>query len=200
VFAVSTLVLPRVLRRFGPERTAFAGLILLAVAHLMLATVDHGDPYALGLLPALVLAAVGVAFSFTPSTLVIAEGMAARNAGVSSGLASSTAQLGGALGIAVFGALDAANRVAVLSGGGSQLSAAEAGLSAAHVAAAGAAAAGAVVAVLAFPALRRTIPSPRRARGDDRLSSDELEVGEFPARGDARLREDVAQVEGNRPR
>ena len=103
-FAVSILVLPRALNRLGPQRVAVIGLVLLVVAHLLLATVDNGDSYVLRVLPALVVAATGVAFSFTPTTLVISEGIAARNSGVSSGLASATAQIGGAIGIAVFGA------------------------------------------------------------------------------------------------
>ena len=153
-FAVSILLLPRALGRLGPQRVAVVGLVLLAVAHFMLATVDNGDPYALRVLPALVVAAAGVAFSFTPTTLVISEGIAARNSGVSSGLASATAQIGGAIGIAVFGAFDAARRAAVLEAGGTALAAAEAGLQAAQVAAAIAAVVAAVIAVLAFPALR----------------------------------------------
>ena len=106
--------------------------------------------------PALVLllAAAGVAFSFTPTTLVIASGMTAGNAGVGSGLASSTAQIGGALGIAAFGAIDAYRRAAVIDTGGSELAAAEAGHSAAHLAAAAAAAAAVLVAITAFPSAR----------------------------------------------
>ncbi|WP_426321794.1 hypothetical protein [Microbacterium sp. E-13] len=114
-------------------------------------------PYVWRVLPVLVLAAAGVAFSFTPTTLVIADGMAASNAGVSSGLASSTAQIGGALGIAAFGAVDAYRRAAVLTAGGTELAAAEAGLSAAHLAAAGAATLAVLVAAITFPSLR-----PRR--------------------------------------
>ncbi|WP_214466726.1 MFS transporter [Microbacterium flavescens] len=154
-FAVSTLVLPRVLARFGPEKVAVMGLLMLVVAHVLFATIDTGVPYVWRVLPVLIIAATGVAFSFTPTTLVIAEGMAARNAGVSSGLASSTAQIGGAIGIAVFGAVDALNRAAALSEGGSAVDAAQAGLSAAHLAAAAAAALAAVIAVLTWPALRR---------------------------------------------
>lgn len=161
-FAVSTLVLPRVLNRFGPEKVAVTGLILLVVAHVLFATIDHGVPYVWRLLPVLLIAATGVAFSFTPTTLVIAGGMAARNAGVSSGLASSTAQIGGAIGIAVFGAVDAVNRAAALGAGGTPLDAAEAGLSAAHLAAASAAALGAIIAVLSWPGL-----GLRRSRRDD---------------------------------
>ncbi|GAA1974350.1 DHA2 family efflux MFS transporter permease subunit [Microbacterium pumilum] len=153
-FAVSILVLPRALNGLGPQRVAVIGLLLLVVAHLILATVDNGDSYLLRVLPALVIAAAGVAFSFTPTTLVISEGIAARNSGVSSGLASSTAQIGGAIGIAVFGALDAARRAAVFGAGGTALAAAEAGLQAAFLGAATAAAAAAIVAVLTFPALR----------------------------------------------
>lgn len=153
-FVVSTLVLPHVLNRFGPERTAAIGLIVLVVAHVLLAGVDVGAPYAWRVLPALLLAAVGVAFSFTPTTLVIADGMAARNAGVSSGLASATAQLGGAVGIAVFGAVDAMARSSVSGAGGTALAAADAGLTAAHIAAATAALIAAAVAVVAFPSLR----------------------------------------------
>ncbi|MGC5221212.1 MFS transporter [Micromonospora sp. DT81.3] len=161
-FAISILVLPTALQRLGPQRVAVLGLLLLTVAHLLLATVDNGDSYVLRILPALVIAAAGVAFSFTPTTLVIAEGIAARNSGVSSGLASSTAQIGGAIGIAVFGALDAARRADVLQAGGTALAAAEAGLQAANLAAAIAAAAAAVLAVLAFPELRGLLTGRRR--------------------------------------
>jgi EmrB/QacA subfamily drug resistance transporter len=155
-FLISVMVLPKALNRLGPQPVALIGLVLLALAHLIFATVDSGDSYLLRALPALVIAAAGVAFSFTPTTLVISEGIAAQNSGVSSGLASATAQLGGAIGIAVFGALDAASRAAVVQAGGTSLAAAEAGLQAANLAAAAAAGLAAVIALLAFPALRRT--------------------------------------------
>ena len=153
-FAVSTLLLPSALNRLGPQRVVVIGLLLLVLAHVLLATVDNGDDYWLRVLPALVIAAAGVALSFTPTTLVIADGIAARNAGVSSGLASSTAQIGGAIGIAVFGAVDAARRAPILEAGGGSVAAAEAGLQAAQLAAAGTAAAGVVIALLTFPSLR----------------------------------------------
>ena len=155
-FLISVLLLPRALDRLGPQRVALIGLVLLVVAHLIFATVDNGDSYLLRVLPALVIAAAGVAFSFTPTTLVIAEGIAAQNSGVSSGLASATAQLGGAVGIAVFGALDAASRAAVLNTGGTSLAAADAGLQIANLAAAAAAGLAAVIALITFPALTTT--------------------------------------------
>lgn len=162
-FAVSTLVLPRVLRRFGPEKVVLAGLGMLVVAHLLFASIDAGAPYIWRVLPVLILAATGVAFSFTPTTLVIADGMAARNAGVSSGLASATAQIGGAIGIAVFGAANAAAYAATVDAGGTSAAAVDAGLAAAHLAAAGSAAAAILIAMLTFPALRTTGAARRRA-------------------------------------
>lgn len=153
-FAVSTLLLPKALNRLGAQRVVVLGLLLLTVAHLLLSRVAHGSAYLVSVLPALVCAAAGVAFSFTPTTLVIAEGMAAHNTGVGSGLASATAQIGGAIGVAVFGGLDAARRAVVIGAGGEHLAAAEAGLSAAHTAAAAVAALGVAVAVLSLPGLR----------------------------------------------
>lgn len=149
-FAVSTVLLPRALQRLGPERVAVIGLGLLVVAHVLFASIDHGASYLWQLLPVLLLAATGVAFSFTPTTLVIAEGMAAANVGVSSGLSSATAQIGGAIGIAVFGAVDAAGRSSTLATGGGGLAAAEAGLCAAHVAASAFAGLAVVIALLSW--------------------------------------------------
>jgi EmrB/QacA subfamily drug resistance transporter len=158
-FAVSALLLPRVLKRLGPEKATVAGLGLLVLTHVLFATIDTGAPYSWRVLPVLVLAATGVAFSFTPTTLVIADGMAARNAGVSSGLASATAQIGGAIGIAVFGAADAATRAATIRVGATPLEAANAGLSVAHLAAACFALAAAIIALLTFPTLRALVPT-----------------------------------------
>lgn len=169
-FLISVIALPRALNRLGPERVAFVGLLLLVLAHLIFATVDTGDSYLLRVLPALVIAAAGVAFSFTPTTLIISEGIAAQNSGVSSGLASATAQLGGAIGIAVFGALDAASRAAAFHAGGTSLAAADAGLQAANLGAAAAAGLAAVIALTTLPALTRTRTgaSRRSFSGTDR--------------------------------
>lgn len=172
-FVVSTLLLPRTLTRFGPERTAVMGLAALVAAHLLLAQVDSQSAYVWQVLPALMLAALGVAYSFTPTTLVIADGMRARDAGVSSGLASATAQLGGAIGIAVFGAVDAMARGRIADAGGTQVAAAEVGLHAAHFAAAASAAVAIAVALIAFPTLR--LRAPHGAHTDpDRKGKNDL--------------------------
>lgn len=137
-FIVSVVALPTLIARFGAEHVVIGGCALLTAAHLIFATAAPDSSYVVHVLPGLALAAAGVALSFTPTTLILAEEISRRDAGVGSGLASASAQLGGMLGIAVFGAVDAA---ASASTAGST-----AGLSAAFLVAAGfAAVAGALM-------------------------------------------------------
>jgi EmrB/QacA subfamily drug resistance transporter len=106
-FAFSLALLPRMLRALGPERSLVVGLVILAVGQLWLAH-SPVDGYAAGVLPALFLVAVGVAMSFTPTTMVIASAAPAAYAGLASGLAGSATQVGTALGTAGFIAVGAA--------------------------------------------------------------------------------------------
>ena len=101
-FAFSLAVLPRALRAFGPQRTVVVGLVVLAAGHLWLGHAPHTAGYAVAVLPGLLLAAIGVALSFTPTTMVIAAASPATHAGLASGLAGSATQVGAALGTATF--------------------------------------------------------------------------------------------------
>lgn len=104
-FVVSLTLLPRMLRVFGPRRALVIGMVVLAVGHLWLAYAPVGAGYTVAVLPGLLLVAAGVAFSFTPTTMVIAGAMPDAHAGLASGLASSATQVGSALGTSVFTAI-----------------------------------------------------------------------------------------------
>jgi EmrB/QacA subfamily drug resistance transporter len=104
-FAVSLTLLPRVLRTFGPQRSLVVGLVLLAAGHLWLAHAPLGGGYFVAVLPALFLVAIGVALSFTPTTMVIASAVPESHTGLASGLAASATQVGAALGTAAFTAI-----------------------------------------------------------------------------------------------
>jgi EmrB/QacA subfamily drug resistance transporter len=104
-FAFSLALLPRILRRLGPQRALVIGLGVLAAGHLWLAHAPRGNGYAASVLPGLVLVAVGVALSFTPTTMVIAAAAPESHAGLTSGLAGSGTQVGAALGTAAFTAI-----------------------------------------------------------------------------------------------
>ncbi len=108
-FVVSLALLPRILRAVGPRRALVLGLVILAAGHLWLAYAPLGGGYAVAVLPALFLVAVGVAFSFTPTTMVIAGAVPETHAGLASGLAGSATQVGAALGTAGFTAIGLAS-------------------------------------------------------------------------------------------
>jgi EmrB/QacA subfamily drug resistance transporter len=104
-FVVSLTLLPRVLRILGPGLTLVVGMTVLAIGHLWLAYAPTGAGYPIAVLPGLLLVATGVAFSFTPTTMVIAGAMPDAHAGLASGLAGSATQVGSALGTSVFTAV-----------------------------------------------------------------------------------------------
>lgn len=111
-FAVSLLVLPRALRALGPGRTLTVGLAVLGTGHLWLARTPAEAGYLVDVLPGLLLAATGVALSFTPSAMVIASAVPIESAGLASGLANASSQIGAALGIAAFSAISALSAAA----------------------------------------------------------------------------------------
>lgn len=113
-FLVSILLLPRIVTRLGAGQTLVLGLVLLAFGHFWLARTPDGADYSLDVLPGLLLAAAGVALSFTPSTMVIASSIPPTLTGLASGLANASSQIGGAFGIAAFSAIAA---IAAASGG-----------------------------------------------------------------------------------
>ena len=106
-FVVSLLILPRVIRRLGANRTLLLGLLLLAVGHFWLARQSMNSSYGFDVLPGLLIAAAGVALSFTPSTMVIAESVPAERTGLASGLANASSQIGGAVGVSAFSSIAA---------------------------------------------------------------------------------------------
>ncbi|GAA1951143.1 DHA2 family efflux MFS transporter permease subunit [Nocardioides panacihumi] len=104
-FVVSLTLLPRVLRVLGPRLSLVTGMVVLASGHLWLAYAPSSAGYAVAVLPGLLLVATGVAFSFTPTTIVIAGALPDAHAGLASGLAGSATQVGSALGTSVFTAI-----------------------------------------------------------------------------------------------
>jgi EmrB/QacA subfamily drug resistance transporter len=104
-FAFSLTLLPRIVRALGPQRSLVVGLAVLATGHLWLANAATAAGYLVAVLPGLLLVAVGVALSFTPTTMVIASAVPGTHAGLASGLAGSATQVGAALGTATFTAI-----------------------------------------------------------------------------------------------
>ena len=90
--------------RLGTRKLVTAGMLVLAIAIGGLALVDGGTPYwVIGL--DLVALGMGMAYTMAPATDAVMAALPAANAGVGSALNDTTRQVGGALGIGIFGSL-----------------------------------------------------------------------------------------------
>jgi EmrB/QacA subfamily drug resistance transporter len=90
--------------RTGSRWLMAAGMILLAVALVLFSRLD-GDSGFWDIFPGLVVGGVGMATVMTPMTAAALGSVPVAKAGVGSGVLNTFRQLGGALGIAVMGAI-----------------------------------------------------------------------------------------------
>jgi EmrB/QacA subfamily drug resistance transporter len=91
--------------RFGARATLLPGLALVVGGLLLFARAPLDATYVLDVLPVMVLMGVGIGLAF-PALLTLAmSGATPADAGLASGLVNATAQVGGALGLAVLATL-----------------------------------------------------------------------------------------------
>jgi EmrB/QacA subfamily drug resistance transporter len=158
----------RVVGHFGFRPTLVAGMVVLALGVGLLALVRASGSFAIDVLPATLIAAVGMSLAYIPAMMAALSGARPEEGGLASGIVNTTYQIGSALGLAVLTA------VATAWGAG-QLGDAQAltdGFRAAFVGATVIAAAGATV---AFVALRQPKATDDEVEGrEDQL----MEEGE----------------------
>jgi EmrB/QacA subfamily drug resistance transporter len=97
----------RLIGRYGPRPVLLVGEVLLVAGLLLLARPPVGA-YVLDVLPSLVVLGVGAGLLLPAVTTVIMSDATPADAGLASGLANTSQQVGGALGTAVLAALAAA--------------------------------------------------------------------------------------------
>jgi EmrB/QacA subfamily drug resistance transporter len=109
----------RLIMRFGARTMLFPGLVLIAAGLLLFSRAPvHGD-YLTNVLPVMLLFGFGIGSSF-PSLMTLAmSGATPADAGLASGLVNTSAQVGGALGLAVLATLSATRTSHLLAGGSS---------------------------------------------------------------------------------
>jgi hypothetical protein len=81
------------------------GMALIAVALLWFSQISVDGSYASDILGPSLLAAVGLGFSFVPTTIAAVAGVEEHEAGLASGLINTSQQIGGALGLAILSAI-----------------------------------------------------------------------------------------------
>ncbi|EAR23856.1 putative transporter, partial [marine actinobacterium PHSC20C1] len=96
---------PRLQQRFGARSMIVSGLLLLAGGLVWLSFVRPDGSYGIDVLPASLLAALGMSLAFIPSLGTAINAAPPAEAGVASGLVSTSYQIGSALGLAVLTAI-----------------------------------------------------------------------------------------------
>lgn len=100
--------------RIGPRLVMGTGPIVAAAGLVLMARVDSGGDYLSTVLPALVPFGLGLAMTVAPLTTTVLDSVAARRAGVASGVNNAVSRVAGVLAIAVFGAVISAQFAAAL--------------------------------------------------------------------------------------
>jgi EmrB/QacA subfamily drug resistance transporter len=104
----------RIVTRFGPRTALLTGLPLIMLALALFARAGVGGSYVAEVLPSMALLGIGAGVAFPSLMAVAMSGATPQDAGLASGLVNTTAQVGGALGLAVLATLSA-SRTSTLS-------------------------------------------------------------------------------------
>jgi EmrB/QacA subfamily drug resistance transporter len=109
VMPVATMVIAaplsaRLTERFGTKRVVAAGLLIVAAAMAIFATIDTGSGYG-HVAIAISLLGVGMGTAMAPATDSVMGSLPLAKAGVGSAMNDTTRQVGGALGVAILGSI-----------------------------------------------------------------------------------------------
>ncbi|MEU8144276.1 MFS transporter [Nonomuraea sp. NPDC048901] len=135
---------PRIINRFDPKATTITGLALLTAGMGWLSLISPNGTFAGDVLPASLVAALGMSLAFIPSLGTAISSARPEEGGLASGIVNTSYQVGSALGLAAMTAVAAANGAGQLG----NLPALTNGFSSAFIGAAGIAAAGTLLAAL----------------------------------------------------
>jgi sugar phosphate permease len=124
------------------------GLTLVAVALVLFARAPVGGSYLVDVLPVMVVLALGIGVSFPPLIALAMASAPPQDAGLASGVVNTSAQVGGALGLAVLATVSASHSKHLAATGESAAAALTGGYHLAFLIAAGLVVAAIAVALL----------------------------------------------------
>jgi EmrB/QacA subfamily drug resistance transporter len=93
--------IPKLVAKYGYRRFLIAGPLFVALALAWLSRLPVHGTYVGSLLPAIILIPFGMGMTFMPLIAAATSGVPGREAGLASGLISTSQQMGGALGLAI---------------------------------------------------------------------------------------------------
>jgi EmrB/QacA subfamily drug resistance transporter len=112
-----------IITRFGARNALLPGLLLIAAGLALFARVPVDGSYWRDVFPTMIIMALGIGVCFPALMTLAMSGATPQDAGLASGLVNTTAQVGGALGLAVLATVSATRTDHLESAGHSTLSA-----------------------------------------------------------------------------
>ena len=103
--------------RFGAKTTLLPGMGLIAVGLVLFTLAPVDGSYVQHILPPMILFGFGAGLSFPALMTLAMSGATQQDAGLASGLVNTSAQVGGALGLAVLATLSATRSDNLIAGG-----------------------------------------------------------------------------------
>ncbi|MFF7550852.1 MFS transporter [Streptomyces canus] len=100
-----TAITARLLARFGAKPLIGGGLLVLALGLVWLSAVEPSGSFVVDVLPASLVAALGMSLAYIPAMMAAMSGAPQEQAGLASGIVNTTYQIGSALGLAALTAL-----------------------------------------------------------------------------------------------
>jgi len=164
-------VTARLMRSFGPRALLIPGLVTITTALVLLAGADQGAAYFPGIFGAYLLFGIGAGMSFMPLMTIMMAEVPAADAGIASGVANVTMQVGAAFGLAALGTISADHSKALVAQGQSVLNALTSGYQLGFAIAAACVAVGLLIVVVVLRSLRV-------ARARQEFALDETESAE----------------------
>ncbi|MDQ3029741.1 MAG: MFS transporter [Actinomycetota bacterium] len=107
----------RLVTRFGARNTLVPGLALMAAGLVLFTQAPVDGSYVQHVLPVMILLGSGAGLSFPALMTLAMSGATPQDAGLASGLVNTSAQVGGALGLAVLATLSATRSSDLIEGG-----------------------------------------------------------------------------------
>jgi MFS family permease len=100
-----TAITARLMGRFGAKPLIAGGLLVLAAGLLWLSAVEPTGTFLVDVLPASLVAALGMSLAYIPAMMAAMSGAPQEQAGLASGIVNTTYNVGSALGLAALTAL-----------------------------------------------------------------------------------------------
>lgn len=155
IMLLMTGVTGKLVARFGFKPNMVLGLILLSMSLLLFSRMPVEGSFVGHVLPASILAAMGMSLTYIPATIAATLGARPEEVGLASGLVNTTYQVGSALGLAIIVAISATKTNAISVAGVAEVNALNAGFQTAFFSASIVCVVASVIAIFSIKSARK---------------------------------------------